>query len=280
LLAAVVLAAVAVAACRPQTPPPAPPPPTVSGPPTTHGEFVAHCPLSHRSNDDPIVHPGQPGTAHQHDFLGNITTDAMSTLASLRIGATTCDVAADRSAYWVPTLSLSGTPVAPDLATFYYTAAVGDARLVRSYPLGLVMLSGDPAATSPTGVAKWSCQGSAVSGDGTAPITCPAGSRLELLIRFPECWDGRRLDSADHRAHMAFAAAKACPATHPVPVPRLEFKLRYPIRGGAGVTLASGSWSSAHADFINVWEPNALAVRIRDCLHRGIKCGPGGTPLA
>lgn len=55
---------------------------------------------------------------------------------------------------------------------------------------------------------------------------------LRLAIRFPDCWDGRRLDSPDHRSHMATArrtgatGSRICPRSHPVAVPQLVMKVR------------------------------------------------------
>src|SRR5688572_33265149 len=53
---------------------------------TPNGQFrfVSGCGFSHRAPDDPIVGPGKPGTSHMHDFFGNRSTDAHSTLESLR----------------------------------------------------------------------------------------------------------------------------------------------------------------------------------------------------
>ncbi len=51
-----------------------------------------------------------------HDFGGNNTTSAYSTLSSLQEGTTNCfvdapDTLADRSGYWVPQLYFNGMPV-------------------------------------------------------------------------------------------------------------------------------------------------------------------------
>jgi len=54
---------------------------------TQGARFVTRCTYSHTLSDDPIVHPNQPGASHSHDFFGNKTTDAFSTLASLTKGA-------------------------------------------------------------------------------------------------------------------------------------------------------------------------------------------------
>jgi hypothetical protein len=68
------------------------PSPTASAqeePLNTDPSFGIRCDFSHRNSDDPIVHPGNPGAAHSHDFFGNTSTDAFSTLESLRAAGTT-----------------------------------------------------------------------------------------------------------------------------------------------------------------------------------------------
>jgi len=243
------------------------------------GEFVAFCDFSHRLQDDPIVFPGQPQASHSHEFFGNLTTDAHTTTESLLVGDTTCNPVSDRSAYWAPTLyDAAGQAVATEHATFYYLVHVDDAASVQPYPLGLKMIAGNAGATTPAEAAhiKWSCRGAANSSIGDL-ITCPADSKLELLVNYPDCWNGQDLDSADHQSHMAYSAAGTCPATHPVAVPALQFKLRYATPGEAGMTLSSGAGYTGHADFFNAWEPAAQANRL-NCLRQLIKCGPEGYP--
>jgi hypothetical protein len=46
---------------------------------STNGLFWLKCPASHRLPDDPIVHPGQPGATHLHEFFSNRSTNAGST---------------------------------------------------------------------------------------------------------------------------------------------------------------------------------------------------------
>ena len=72
---------------------------------------------------------------------------------------------------------------------------------------------------------------------GREPPDC-GGKTLVLQIRFPDCWDGVNLDSADHKSHMAYTVGGICPSNYPVPVPLLELNLRYQTAGGPGVTLA------------------------------------------
>src|SRR5215510_12292004 len=64
-------------------------------PPLRGVNFISVCGFSHRGPDDPIVLPRQPGFSHDHTFIGNDSTDAYSTPASLRSAATTCRRAGD-----------------------------------------------------------------------------------------------------------------------------------------------------------------------------------------
>jgi len=89
------------------------PRPAAPSGPLHDGIFLSVCQPSHIAPDDPIVHPGMPGASHQHEFFGNVTTNADSTYRTLRTGGTTCRIAADTAAYWVPSLYADGDRVAP-----------------------------------------------------------------------------------------------------------------------------------------------------------------------
>jgi Domain of unknown function (DUF1996) len=237
--------------------------------------FIENCRFSHQAPDDPIVFPGRPGASHQHTFVGNRTTDAFSSFGSLRSGETTCRRSDDTAAYWVPTLYQGSTPVFPQGATIYYRR--GTLAEVSTFPNNLRMIAGDAAATSPQGmrVTFWSCGIASGVGRSESVPTCPQvrGSFLRLHIRFPECWDGRSLDSADHKSHMAYAMRGSCPSTHPVELPQITQIYRYRSLGGEGFSLASGGQYSAHADFVNAWKPGALKKLVDDCLNALVHCG-------
>ena len=239
--------------------------------------FVENCRYSHQAPDDPIVFPGKPGASHQHTFVGNRTTNAFSNFGTLRSGGTSCMRQDDTAAYWVPALYQGTTPVLPLAATTYYRR--GTLAEVSTFPNNLRMIAGDSKATSPQDlrVTCWSCGiDSGVDRSSSFP-TCPdqRGSFLRLHIRFPECWDGRQLDSADHKSHMAYATRTGCPSTHPVEVPQITQIYRYPTRGGEGFSLASGGVYSAHADFVNAWKPGTLRKLVDDSLNALVHCGRG-----
>ena len=221
--------------------------------------LVVACGFSHRSHDDPIVYPRQPGRSHDHTFFGNRSTDAFSTPASLRAaGRTTCGQSADRAAYWAPTLFVGRRAVVPAVLVATYTRRTSIP--VDPFPPGLKIVAGDAharAAQSSQAV-YWSC--AFASGRRWTTIPTCSGSRrgLQLNVNFPNCWDGKRLDSPDHGSHMAYSSDGGCPGSHPVAVPSLSLLITYPVSGGPKAELSSGRFG-AHADFVNAWDQGTFA---------------------
>jgi hypothetical protein len=248
-------------------------------------EFRVTCAASHRRQDDPIVFQNQSGVSHMHEFFGNRTTNAFSTLTSLRAGTTNCNPLSDKSAYWVPTLYKNGQPVAPDSVTIYYQG-IHDRQKAVAHPQGLRYVVGNAKATSPeeNPAARWSCTTQSPSDRNF--LNCPPGTRVETYLDFPTCWNGRDLDSANHRDHMAFAVGLVCPASHPVVVPRLEFLITYPVNGTGlslggtlnGVNVTNAPGYTFHGDFMNAWDPAELERRVRNCINAGYICGVDGNP--
>jgi len=240
-----------------------------------HGaSFAVRCDFSHRLSDDPIVHPGMPGMAHSHDFFGNTTTDAYSTYASLRAGGTTCTrFEEDTAAYWLPTVSWDGTPLDSNRAVFYYRTGGKNYEKVKPFPAKLKIIAGNPEHV------YWRC-GRLDDGGGSQspPTQCDSGE-LGVRVVFPDCLavdrKGKpRLDSADHRSHMAYSRPVAggwdrCPRSRPMPVPSLTVNATYPIPTTPGeVTLSSGDASTMHADFFNAWNQEALRRLVVHCINK------------
>jgi Domain of unknown function (DUF1996)/F5/8 type C domain len=259
-------------------------PSTFTPPHAYFHEFQAQCAVS-RSNlpDDPIIYPGKPGASHSHTFLGNRTTNALSTLASLQAGTTTCDAPGDKSAYWMPTMFNGDTPVMPiGTQTIYYKTGVDDYTSVRPFPPGLRFVVGNMNATpdeflhAPGAIEGWECENS--SRNATFP-SCPAGGQYQLNIRYqaPSCWDGLNLDSPDHKRHMAYPINGRCTPSHPVAVPMIEFKMAFPAGADTSkVRLASGPAYSFHYDFFNAWDPATLQAMVRQCINGGLQCNSRG----
>jgi uncharacterized protein DUF1996 len=237
--------------------------------------FIGSCRFSHEATDDPIVFPGQPGKSHDHSFVGNVSTNAFSTLRSLRAAGTTCRRNGETAAYWMPTLLQNGQPVLPRGATIYYRRH--SLAPIQSFPQGLEIVAGNSHATTPQGrrVTFWNCGADAGIAPSSTVPTCPAGAMLRLHVMFPDCWNGTTLDSPDHASHMAYSVRGQCPASHPVAVPAIALIYRYPITGGENVTLASGGQLSGHGDFFNAWRPGALQSLVSRCLNQLRMCRQG-----
>lgn len=245
-------------------------------------EFQANCAVSRTPlADDPIVFFNQPGATHMHTFLGNTTTFAGTTLASLQAGSTTCKAPADRSAYWMPTM-YNGTqtilPAGPQV--IYYKTGVLDYTSVRPFPPGLRFVVGDshalPDEFLAASVEGWECGNSSHNADFPSCAEVP-GSQLNVRYQAPSCWDGLHLDSPDHKSHMTYPVAGRCTASYPVAVPMLEFKMAFPAGSDTSlVRLSSGRGYSFHYDFYNAWEPPTLKALVDQCIVHGYQCDARG----
>jgi hypothetical protein len=254
--------------------------------------FAVDCKSSHRSLDDPIVAPGMPGAAHNHEFTGAWSTDAFSTFGSLQRSGTTCltgaaereDATADKSGYWAPTLFQNGERVPLQSMSIYVSAGANNnadqLRQLRRWPDGLRFIMDMRVGTS-GGVAGWNCGGNflpQVPSQDTPPDCTAVGGKIQAHVASPACWDGVNLDSPDHRSHMAYnpEGRSGCPESHPVIVPEMVIKHNYDHRGaGGGFTIAGGhgaedvSPSKFHADFFNAWDADKLNQLIDFCIKQG-----------
>ena len=236
--------------------------------------FVTRCKFSHTLSDDPIVHPNQPGASHSHDFLGNVTTNAATTISTLEKGGTTCINPKDHSGYWVPSLTVNGVLVRPTFANVYYQSAGKPYKKIKTIPHGLEVVAGNAEAIAPQSlqVVAWNCGPKDDTQLSSSVPTC-RGPTLTIHVNFPDCWNGKTLDSADHKSHLAYHNKNGtCPAGYPVPIPRLRVNVHYPTRGGPGVALASGGQYSGHADFFNAWVPSELEHLVKTCINAGKIC--------
>jgi len=235
--------------------------------------FSTLCDFSHQRSDDPIVFPRLPGASHLHQFGGNRSTDAFSTYMSMRAAQTSCPLSSDTAGYWFPALiKPDGTPARVLDVNAYYRNAP-EVGPLRAYPANLRIIAGAPTTTTGTQKLGFSC----FDNDAyvASPPNCPSTSRgVKAHIIFPECWDGRSIDSADHRSHMTYASsAHGCPMTHPIRVPRLALHVTWDVNNAAsgGYRLSSdrvgdGRGHTLHADFWNTWNQTQLERFVNRCL--------------
>jgi Domain of unknown function (DUF1996) len=231
--------------------------------------FSVRCDFSHRASDDPIAHLGHPGASHSHDFFGNRSTSAHSGYRSMLAAGTTCSRNSDRAAYWMPTMSWNGQTIKSDRAVFYYRAGGKDHKKVKPFPAGLKII------TNPGSHIKWRC--GREQDTNTPPrrcsksITTSPGPELGVRFIFPDCSNGK-LDSYNHRAHMAYSklidGEIRCPSSHPISVPVLTMNVTFPLPTSQGpVWLSSGRPSTVHADFFNTWNQGELTRWVSRCIN-------------
>lgn len=255
--------------------------------PSDTGAFRNPCGFSHMSYDDPLVFPGLPNRAPLQTYFGNTGADAFSTASSLRAtGSSTCRGGiANRSSYWVPTLLNNGVPMVPTSSIFSYKAGFGvpeASAKVRKIPGGLRMIAGSASTTTLQTDAQvsWGCENHHV-GDHPQIVDCAVGDSLQMVVAFPQCWNGTDLDSPDHRSHMAYPSQGACPATHPVLLPQVTFQVRWlrtPELDVAALRLASdcqpslpGGYS-VHASWFEGWDPSIRDTFVQRCINPGLEC--------
>jgi Domain of unknown function (DUF1996) len=279
LIALIVLAAVAVV--------PLPASANQPGP-----GWVVTCPYTHSLSDDPIVNPGHPGGSHLHDFFGNRSTSANSTLSSMKAASTRCKVAADTAGYWAPALYKNDTQIKPirpghfdPRTTIYYINNLSGypSSDIHNLPAGLKIVAGNATAksiaTNPE-LGKeiyWGCSDNTPDKKFKAPVDC-ASKIITLHIGFPNCWDGVHLDTSDHQSHMSYpihtTAGYICPSSHPVPIPRVVMRIEYQVgTHSSGITLSSGATYTAHGDFWNTWHQHKLNKLTSQCIRARVRCG-------
>jgi hypothetical protein len=233
--------------------------------------------------DDPIVYPNRPGLAHLHAYFGNTGAKASSTASSLATtGNSTCrGGTVNRSAYWVPALiDAAGKPQKPESLEVYYKSGYGGvaANAIRSFPRGLRMIAGTATSSAAQWNAYWGCRDHYIGKPGSIP-RCNVGENIVMVVEFPQCWDGKNLDSADHKSHMAYPDGR-CPSTHPVPIPAITMNVIYKNPGTTvGLRLASDMYDaakpggfSAHADWFSSWDPAIVDTFVRKCINPAVDC--------
>ena len=289
------------------------------------GAFRMICGAGQVAYDDPIAYPGQPGKSHLHQFYGNLSANANSTFTTLRTtGSSTCGdpnnpAAVNRSGYWMPAmLDGAGNVVKPEYVAIYYKRLpASDPKCTRSnpgavgdcvgIPTGLRFITGYNMATGTQDAHPFFyCQD---SDDGTVKAvssalrdnisqvisSCPIGARLTLNISAPDCWDGKNLDTADHRSHVAFGSYVwdatrnqsyyRCDDAHPYVMPQLAIMAFYTV----DANFAANKWhlssdemvpgaapgTTFHADYLEGWSSTVRDTWLTNCINGHLNCAGG-----
>ncbi|PGG99467.1 hypothetical protein GX51_06287 [Blastomyces parvus] len=241
---------------------------------------------------DPIVNPGKRA-GHVHALHGAGNLGMANTYDELRASeCTSCEVIEDMSLYWAPALYFEHPDKSTELVNqvggmlVYYLQRHEDGEKVHAFPPGLRMLAGDTFQRNFTDAQKnvgFTCLNydkhpepyrlrHAFPDRNYLDTNCKHGIRAEIF--FPSCWDGKRTDSPNHQAHMAYPSRidnGFCPPGYPVRLVSLFFETIWDtprFKGKPGrFVFANGDPTGYgyHGDFMNGWEEKFLQKAIDEC---------------
>jgi hypothetical protein len=157
---------------------------------------------------------------------------------------------------------------------------------VPSFKLLFLQTNTPPAeltvkATGKQWYAHWQCDDETSRPTAHIPTNCATNDLVVMTVSFPQCWNGKDLDSPDHRSHMAYPEDNGCPRSHPIGIPEITFKVFYkvPSSGTAGWRLSSDMYDaslpggySAHADWFDAWDPEVVQAFVKHCDNPRMDC--------
>lgn len=272
------------------------------------------------AKDDPVAFYKQPGASHLHQVWGNSVFDDDTTPADLlKNAATNCNAtpySLNRSSYWMPALvHESGDVIKPDLVLVYYKRKTASSKYCNPASADFMgTCVGVPSqirfifgwdAKQPTAAPQgthWIC--STVGGhyknlDDLFNAGCGVGSDINANTIAPNCWDGKYLDTPDHRSHMSYfvhdphTGRGRCPSSHPYLIPQQENKAQYHVTADMIGTRSDGSkysrvrlasdamlpgakpGATLHADYMEAWVTSAKKMWVDHCINRGLDCSGG-----
>jgi len=249
--------------------------------------FTVNCAPLIQQRSDPIVNPGHP-SSHTHAIVGgNAFARDMPGMAALKATGTTCDKKTDFSNYWVPQMyhirqdgryemvPWSGTAVYYQVRACNYQKGLqycDKTKVPLAFPDGFRMLAGDPFQRTfnhsifAHRAVSMMCMNDDRSKEynGFPPEKC---NTIRAQVYFPSCWDGKNLDSANHRDHVAYPAigdynGGVCPASHPVALLSIFFEFFFQTKqyNDRNFVFAQGDRTGYgyHGDFIMGWSNRTL----------------------
>lgn len=242
---------------------------------------------------DPIVNPGMP-SGHVHSVVGASNFGMTTSTARLRQSqCTSIPIPQDKSNYWFPHLYFqwsNGSFTSLNGGAVIYYLFNDKPGTTTAFPDDFRMLSGDPTLRTynPNSFAQQAVSyicldfsGVSSRHDSLPTKPCPSGIRSQ--INFPSCWDGKNLDSPDHKSHVAFLSGgpdsgSCSDPKYPVTIPRIFLEVYWSssdfdkVRSQAMnpdqpfvFSMGDPTGYGFHADFFNGWEPGVLQNAVDKC---------------
>ncbi|KAI0823488.1 WSC-domain-containing protein [Trametes gibbosa] len=245
---------------------------------------------------DPIVNPGKVGT-HVHAVVGaSRFKDVYDREDQIKSKCTTVSIQSDKSNYWAPQMfhhdPNGGLTPMPTSFNIYYLVRNGPKNeKVHAFPPGLRMVAGDTtrrtynASSFADQAVSYVCLDYSGAHNNDPDWAerpdffdhnCPDGMRAQVF--FPSCWDGKNLDSADHKSHMAYPIQNYnsgdCPDSHPVHLVSLFYEMfvsvdQFEYHGKGTWVLANGDTTGDghHGDFQDGWDTDLLQEALDTCTN-------------
>ncbi|RNJ53372.1 hypothetical protein D7B24_001983 [Verticillium nonalfalfae] len=239
--------------------------------PPVSAEFRVTCAPFKRERIDPLATPGKEN-GHMHSFFGSrgIGPDAV-TADELRASCGSCNVQADRSSYWIPTLYyVSKNATVPVKVAIFHVYYHGQSADRQPFPADFSIISGNPNLTEDEARAQggigmeWGFEDSSEEKEAWQLPKRKGGGWLRGNIGFPT--SVVKDESLGRHRECAHNDEAGC-----FNVLRMFFAIWYDLRDdwfdfedGAYLTLSSGGGHTYHGDFINGWEPSMAEQIVRD----------------
>ncbi|GAQ08895.1 hypothetical protein ALT_6216 [Aspergillus lentulus] len=260
---------------------------------------------------DPLMDPGKP-SSHVHAVHGSGGFSMSASGADLKASScTSCAVTQDKSAYWIPALYFMHENGDAEIVNqvggmLAYYLLYGEN--VTAFPDNFRMIAGDtylrdfpwpipdPPKSEWTGkqasqealrqkAIGFNCLNYALDPEPSLgrhflpnktylDEHCTDGVRFELM--FPSCWNGKDVDSDDHKSHVAYPSLVmdgTCPEGFETRLVSLFYESiwdTYAFKDKEGYfVIANGDPTGYgyHGDFMQGWESGVLQQAVEQCTN-------------